>query len=73
MYEVNYYEIVIKKHHDDVVGFVRYAIDGEMFESQLHSIPELSNVLTLWRMGKLLGTIGVHPVAKDAAFQLMES
>ena len=73
MYEVNYYEIVIKKRHDDVVGFVRYAIDGEMFESQLHSIPELSNVLTLWRMGKLLGTIGVHPVAKDAAFQLMES
>ena len=44
-----------------------------MFESQLYSIPELSNVLTIWRMGKLLGTIGVHPVAKDAAFQLMES
>ena len=72
MNEVNYYEIVIKKHHDDVVGFIRYAIDDEMFESQMHSIPELSNVLTLWRMGKLLGTFGVHPVAKDAAFQLME-
>lgn len=72
MNEVNYYEIVIKKNHDDIAGFIRYAIDGETFESQMHSIPELSNVLTLWRMGKLLGTFGVHPVAKDAAFQLME-
>jgi hypothetical protein len=71
---IDYYEIVLGIHHKDIVGRVRYAVDSVAYESNLYSIPELNNLLTLWRMGELCGSFGIgHKLAKDAAFQIMES
>lgn len=69
---VKYYEIVIKQYHTDLVARIRYSLGDELIESQLYSIPEINNILQLWRMNELCGSFGLHQLAQNAQFQIVE-
>lgn len=70
--KIQYYEIVIKQYHNEPVARLRYYFQNEIIESTLQSIPEVNNVLALWRMGKLIGSFGIHPLAENALFQIVQ-
>jgi len=71
MSTVVYYEIVVKLYHDEIIGRLRYVMHGELQESALYSLPELNNLLVLWRHNELSGTFGVHPLSPTATFQIV--
>ena len=69
---INYYEIAVKKYHDGIRCRVRYYKGDDIIESSLHSIPEINNILALWRMGKLQGSFAIGDVlAENALFQIV--
>lgn len=70
--KIQYYEIVIKQYHNEPIARLRYHYGNEIIESNLYSIPEINNILALWRMGKLQGSFGVQPLAENALFQIVQ-
>lgn len=75
MKNVTYYEIVIKTYHGEPVGRIRFSAGcmNNIEESALYSIPELNNILTIWRAGDSLGSFGIdYTLSPDATFQLVQ-
>lgn len=73
MKTVNYYEIVIKTYHNDIVARIRFTADNEVHETALYSLPEINNILTLWRMAELQGSFAIgYKLADNANFQFVE-
>ncbi len=72
MKTVNYFEVVLSAYHDDVVARIRFTADGAVHESALYSIPEINNIITLWRMGELLGSFAMgYNLASNYSFQMV--
>lgn len=69
---INYYEIVVKIYHDEPVARLRYYYGNEIIESNLFSIPEINNVLVLWRANELQGGFGIHQLSENALFQIVQ-
>lgn len=73
MKTVHYFEIVLSTYHDSVVARIRFTADGAIHDSVLYSIPEINNIITLWRMGELLGGFAIgYNLASDYSFQMVE-
>lgn len=63
MKTINYYEIEFQTYHGEIVGRI---IAGEESTS-LYSLHELTNIICLWKMGKLCGSFGIGSIlASDA-------
>ena len=73
MKTVHYFEIVLSTYHDSVVARIRFTADGAVHESALYSIPEINNLITLWRMGEMCGSFAVgYNIASNYSFQMVE-
>ena len=72
--KIEYYEIVIKQYHNDIVARIRYSLGDYVHESALYSVPEINNILALWRMGELCGSFGIgDTLSPNATFQMVQS
>lgn len=73
MKSVYYFEVILSTYHDSVVARIRFTADGAIHESALYSIPEINNIITLWRMGELCGSFAMgYDLASDYSFQMVE-
>ncbi len=63
MKTVHSFTIKTSLYHDQIVG--RIVADGE--ESALYSLPELANIITLMKMGGLMGGFFIGKVLADNA------
>lgn len=75
MKTIQYYEIVMSVYHGTPVGRIRFynPVTDEIEESGLYTPAELSNIIMLWKQGKLLGSFGVGTIlASDAEYILCE-
>jgi len=75
MKTINYYEIVCRTYHQTPVMRLRYhdTDKNDIEESQFYTPVEITNILTIWRMGELLGSFGIGTkLASDATFILCE-
>lgn len=73
MTTIKYFEIACKVYHGTPVQRLRYEHNGEIIESSLYTPKEITNILTLWKMGELMGSFGIDTVlAEDAGFILCE-
>ena len=71
--EINYYEIVIKQVNGQVCGRIRFQSCDVVHESELYSIPELSEVILNWRHNQLKGSFAVgYTLAAGHAYHLVQ-
>lgn len=72
MKTINYFEVVLSTYHDSVVARIQFTADGVVHESALYSIPEINNIVTLWRMGEMRGSFAVgYNLASNYSFQMV--
>jgi hypothetical protein len=68
------YEIALTTYHDEIVGrlcFVRP--DGQKESSSLYSLGELSNMITTWQCGQLLGSFAIGcTLAQTATVRMVQ-
>lgn len=65
---IRHFEIVLSTYHNEIVGRIR--TDSE--ESALYSMPEINNIIALWRMGELYGSFGIgSELASDSTFAIV--
>lgn len=67
MTTIKYFEIICKVYHGTPVQKLRYELNGEIVESNLYTQKEITNIITLWKMGELLGSFGIDTVLADNA------
>lgn len=73
MATVNYFEVVLKTYHDDIVARIRYLIDGELIESGLYSVGEINNIIEFWKQDALCGSFALgHKLSKRFTYQLVQ-
>lgn len=69
---VCYFEVVLSTYHDSVVARIRFTADGAVHESALYSIPEINNIITLWRTGELCESFAMgYNLAWYYSFQMV--
>ena len=65
---VNQYTIKLQTYYDSIVGRLCFTRDdGTIEESALYSIPELNNMVDLWRMDQFLGSFAIGARLSDGA------
>ncbi len=71
--EINYYEIVVKLVDGQLVGRLRFGTTTGVHESNLYTIPELSQLILDWRHNQLQGSFAAgYTLAKDHAYHLVQ-
>ncbi len=66
------YSIVFSTYHDTVVARIEYNFNEELFISNLYTIPEINNIIALWKENSLCGSFGIHPLSPSAICILKE-
>ncbi|MBS4041669.1 MAG: hypothetical protein KGZ81_13860 [Flavobacteriales bacterium] len=68
MHIVKKLEIELSTYHGEIVGRVWYVKNDQSVDcSNLYSLPELNNIVSLFKMGELMGSFGIgHKLANDA-------
>lgn len=72
MLKINKCFVQLSNYHDSIVGRVVVYIDNKKEESNLYSLSELNNIITLWKMGELMGSFAIGTILADnASIELM--
>jgi hypothetical protein len=68
MQTVRHYWIECQTYHNEIVARIQYRDENnQLQESALYSLPEIGNILELWKQNELLGPFGIGSVLSDSA------
>lgn len=73
MQEIDYFEIVVSRYHDEIVARIQFANGDKLEQSALYSLAEINNILMLWKMGELMGSFAMNcKLSEKFRFQIFE-
>lgn len=74
MHMIREYTLQFQTYHDEIVGRICFNdTQGQLQESALYSLPELQNIVSLWKGDQLLGSFGIGAqLASDAVCYLTQ-
>jgi hypothetical protein len=64
---VRAYTIELMIYHDEIIGRLVYSIEEKPESSALYSLPELQNIISLWKLDELQGSFAIGTVLASTA------